>query len=45
MRLLPTLITYKQAQKDAVDYKFQITNFDAKKSVYLDDTEESVKIR
>ena len=44
MRLLPTLITYKQAPKDAVDYKFQITNFDAKKSVYLDDTEESVKL-
>lgn len=44
MRLLPTLVTYKQAQKDAVDYKFQITNFDAKKSIYLDDTEESVKL-
>jgi hypothetical protein len=44
MRLLPTLVTYKQAQKDAVDYKFQITNFDAKKSVYLDDSEESVRL-
>ena len=44
MRLLPTLITYKQAQKDALDYKFQIINFDAKKIVYLDDTEESVKL-
>jgi len=44
VRMFPTLITYKQASKNAVDYKFQVSNLDAKKNVYLDDTATSVKL-
>jgi hypothetical protein len=41
MKILPTLVTYKQAKRDALDFKFQITNSSAKKTIYLDQTEPS----
>ena len=44
MRIFPTLITYRQAPKNAVNYKFQVSNLDSKTKVYLDDDTTSVKL-
>ena len=44
MKIFPTLVTYKQAPKDAVNYIFQVTNVPAKKIIFLDEKNFTSKL-